>query len=192
MTKAGAADLQWTSVPRWTTPALPPAASYLACWFSDAARQQMAALLATGDPAVPVTSAGLGPGWDAGAEAELTRLLGACCTGVRIILAGPEARVMRAAALARQAGAVSEELVLLADEAATASNADGRHAGERHVAASDRRVYCVTCERPFGAIAALGELVTCPDCGARLTVDIRFSRAHAAYLGWPSGLDLHQ
>ena len=186
MTKAGAADLQWTSVPRWTRPVLPPAASYLACWFSHAARQQMAALLATADPAVPVTSAGLGPGWDAGAEAELTRLLGACCTGVRIILAGPEAVVMRAAALARQAGAVSEELVLLADEAAAASDTDGRRAGESHVATGDRQVYCVTCERPFGAVAALGELVTCPGCGARLTVDIRFSRAHAAYLGWPS------
>lgn len=189
MTKAGAADLQWTSVPRWTRPVLPPAASYLACWFSDAARQQVAALLATADPAVPVTTASLGPGWDARAEAELARLLVACCTGVRIILAGPEAVVMRAAALARRAGAVSEELVLLADEAATAGDGDGQHAGEHHVAAGDRRVYCVTCQRPFGAVAALGELVTCPGCEARLTVDVRFSRAHAAYLGWPTALD---
>src|SRR5262245_54111650 len=154
MTKAGAADLQWTSVPRWTGPVLPPAASYLACWFSDVARQQVAALLATADPAVPVTAAGLGPGWDARAEASLTRLLGACCTGVRIILAGPEAVVMRAAALARQVGAVSEELVLLADEAAGAG--DGQQSAEYHVAAGDRQVYCVTCQHPFGTVAALG------------------------------------
>lgn len=30
MTKAGAADLQWTSVPCWATPVLPPAASSIA------------------------------------------------------------------------------------------------------------------------------------------------------------------
>lgn len=196
MTKAGAADLRWTSMPRWRAPQLPPASSYLASWFGEAARRNVETLLATADPAVPVRRAALGPDLDTRARTELGKLLRGCVTGVRIILAGPEAVVMQAAALARDAGALSEELVLLADEArpgparTAGTDAEGReHAGEYHAGAGGRRVYCVTCQRPFSAVAALGEPVTCPRCAARLTVDPRFSRVHAAYLGWPSGPD---
>jgi len=176
------AGLEWTSVPRWPAPVLPAAASYLACWFGGQARRRVADLLARAGPRAPVTTGDFPARWDAGTEAGLARLLGECRTGVRIVLAGPEALVMRAQALARQLGATAEELVLLADEAAGTQYAAGPAA---------RRVFCVGCRRPFGVAAALGDVVTCPGCGAALTVDQRFSRPHAAYFGWPSGLDLH-
>ena len=47
MTKAGATDFQWTSMPRWRAAELPGAAFYIACWFGDAARQTVEGLLVT-------------------------------------------------------------------------------------------------------------------------------------------------
>jgi DNA-directed RNA polymerase subunit RPC12/RpoP len=123
---------------------LPSDASHLACWF--------------------------GGTWDADAEAELRGLLAGCVTGVRIVLAGPEAIVRQAAALARELGAIDEELVLVPEESA------------------GRRVFCSTCRRPFDATGGVGDIVTCPDCGSTLVVDRRFSPAHAAYYGWPSDM----
>jgi hypothetical protein len=181
------ADLQWTSVPRWRAPELPAAAAYLACWFGDPARAAVAQLLARARPVTTVTTAAFPAQWDAPTEAELARLLDRCRTGVRIVLAGPEATVMRAQALARAHGATAEELVLLADEAMTREGTVREYPAGR----SARRVFCVTCRHPFETVAALGELVTCPGCGAGLAVDYRFSRPHAAYFGWPSGLDRH-
>jgi hypothetical protein len=55
-----------------------------------------------------------------------------------------------------------------------------------------RRVFCATCRASFDAVAAHGDIVTCPGCAVGLAVDRRFSRPHAAYFGWPTGLDLHQ
>jgi dimethylamine monooxygenase subunit C len=179
------ADLQWTSVPRWRAPRLPAAASYLACWFGHQARGTVTGLLARARPGAAVTTAGFPARWDTATEAQLARLLGECRTGARIVMAGPEATVMRAAALARAQGATAEELILVADEAGQAEDA------ACCVGPAGRRVFCVTCRRPFEAVAALGELVTCPGCGAGLTVDHRFSRPHAAYFGWPAGLDRH-
>jgi dimethylamine monooxygenase subunit C len=166
--------LRWTSVPRWPAPVLPAAASYLACWFGGEGERKGRQLLAGADPDVPVHTAAFAARWDPAAEARLRRLIGDCFTGVRIILAGPEATVLCAAALASQLGAASEELVLLA-------------AGE-----GARRVFCATCRASFDVVAALDDLVTCPGCAARLTVDHRFSRPHAAYFGWPAGLDLYR
>jgi dimethylamine monooxygenase subunit C len=177
--------LEWTSVPRWRAPDLPAAASYLACWFGSQARAAVTELLARARPGARVTTGAFPARWDAATEAGLARLLRDCRTGVRIVLAGPEATVMRARALARAHGAVAEELVLLADEAAASGYA------AYCVGPAGRRVFCVTCRRPFDAVAALGELVTCPGCGAGLAVDHRFSRPHAAYFGWPRGLDRH-
>jgi hypothetical protein len=174
------ADLRWASAPRWRAPELPAAACYLACWFGEQARQQAEDLLATADPQVPVQRAGFAAQWSPAAEAELGQLIGECRTGVRIILAGPEAVVMRAMSLAREHGACSEELVPVAVEAT----------GEHVTGPAVRRVCCVTCGRPFDAVAALGGTVSCPGCAAVLTVDTRFSRSRAAYLGRPSGLDL--
>ena len=196
---AAAGDrLRWTSVPRWHVPELPAAASYLACWFGPAGRRQAEALLSAAAPDVPVRTAGFAGHWDTAAEAELRRLLGDCLAGVRIILAGPETVVMRAAALARQFGATSEELVLIATEAAGAAEAAGATvaagagSGEYVAGPAGRRVFCAACRKSFDVVAAMGGIVTCPGCATALIVDHRFSRPHAAYFGWPARLDLHR
>jgi len=199
--------LRWTSVPRWRVPELPAAASYLACWFGPAGQRQAEALLSAAPPDVPVRTAGFAAHWNPVAEAELRRLLADSFAGVRIIVAGPESVVLRAAALARQLGATSEELVLIADEAAEAAEAAkaagmadavraaeaGSPGGGAYVdGPAGRRVFCATCRQPFDAVAAMGGIVTCPGCATALIVDHRFSRPHAAYFGWPAGLDLHR
>lgn len=193
-TEAGADRLRWTSVPRWPAPELPAAASYLACGFGEAGGKAARDLLRDADPAVPVRAAVFADNWDPPAEARLRRLLGGCHAGVRIILAGPESVVLRAAAVARQLGATSEELVLLATETAAPATAGAVGPGSgRYVAGpAARRVFCAACRAPFDARAALGEVVTCPGCQAGLIVDCRFSRPHAAYFGWPTGLDRHR
>lgn len=179
------ARLEWSSVPRWSPPALPAAASYLACWFGDEAGRQARALLAGADSGVPARTAAFADRWDAATETELRRLIGACRTGVRIILAGPESIVMRSAALAKELGASDEELVPVAIEATEAAH-------PRITGIADRRVFCAGCRSSFDAVAAIGGKASCPGCGAELFVDSRFSRSHAAYFGWPTGLDLHQ
>lgn len=197
---AGGADavarerLRWTSVPRWRAPELPAAASYLACWFGAAGQRQAEALLSAAPPGVPVRTAGFAGHWDPAAEAGLRRLLADSFAGVRIILAGPESVVLRAAALARGLGATSEELVLIAAEAADAADAAGAAGpdGAYVDGPAARRVFCATCRQPFDAVAAMGGIVTCPGCATALIVDHRFSRPHAAYFGWPAGLDLHR
>ena len=136
-------------LPRWR---LPDAAAYLACSFGDEGKSRVTAL---------------------------RQLLENCCTGVRIVLAGPEAAVMRAVALARELGASGEELVLVADEA-------GDDGYVRQSAA--RSVFCASCQHVFDAVAAIGGVATCPRCGRGLIVDHRFSRPRAAYFGWPAGL----
>jgi hypothetical protein len=180
--------LEWTSVPRWCAAdavELPQAASYLAVWFGDQGRRHVAALLARADRGVPVRRAGFPGQWTSRTESELRRLVGGCFTGVRIVLAGPEVIVMRAMAIARELGASTEELMLLADEAGDLG------AGERAIGSViERRVYCAACRGVSRVTAAIGAAVTCRACGARLSVDRRFSRPHAAYYGWPAGLDL--
>ena len=176
-------------MPRWAVPALPAAASYLACWFGPAGRRRARALLAAAAPDVPVRTAGFPGHWDAAAEAELRGLLGDCLAGVRIILAGPESVVTaRRGPRAAARGATSEELVLIATE-----RRGGRAPAARYVdGPAGRRVFCAACRQPFDAVAALGGVVTCPGCATALIVDHRFSRPHAAYFGWPAGLDLHR
>jgi hypothetical protein len=184
--------LRWTSVPRWPAPVLPAAVSYLACWFGDLGERRARALLESADPEVPVRTAAFAAAWDPATEETLRRLVGMSFSGVRIILAGPEAVVLRAAAVARQLGAVTEELVLVPTEIAeTASDADPDVAV--YVSGpAPRRVFCAACRAAFDAVAALDDAVTCPGCAGELSVDHRFSRAHAAYFGWPAGLDLHR
>jgi DNA-directed RNA polymerase subunit RPC12/RpoP len=206
----GLPRLRWTSVPRWPAPVLPPAACYLACCFGTEGERRARALLSGAAPGVPVRVEAFARAWDGPADPgrpgdapggtgpRLRALLDACFTGVRVILAGPESVVMRAAAVARQCGAASEELILIATEATPAPGPDGTgpDGAERDGAGyvtgrAGRRVFCAGCRQPFDASAALGDVVTCPGCGGRLTVDHRFSRVHAAYFGWPSGPDPH-
>jgi len=186
---AANARLAWTSVPRWAAPALPAAASYLACWFGDEAGRRAQALLAGADPAVPIAAAGFAARWDAQTETELRRLIDGCRTGVRIILAGPESVVLQAIALVKALGATAEEIVSIATEAAS----DASDASDVYVSGvAARRVFCAACRRSFDAVAAIGGHVACPGCAAELIVDYRFSGPHAAYFGWPTGLDLHR
>lgn len=137
--------LRWTSVPRWPAdPALPPAASYLACWFGAAGEPLARSLLAKAAPGVPVRTEAFAARWDPpsadvprgtprpggrtgsgeeaappiGTDARLRAAFDEARAGVRIILAGPESLVMRAAAVAKRCGATSEELVLVAVEPA--------------------------------------------------------------------------
>jgi uncharacterized protein YndB with AHSA1/START domain len=180
-----AARLRWTSVPRWPVPELPAAACYLACCFGDAGERRARTLLETAGPGVPVRTETFADQWDAAVQATLGRLIDESFAGVRVILAGPESVVMRAAALAKRLGATSEELVLIAVD-----SPPGPSACVTGTAA--RRVFCAACRAAFDAVAALGEDVTCPGCAATLTVDRRFSRPHAAYFGWPAGLDPHR
>jgi hypothetical protein len=184
--------LRWTSVPRWTAPVLPAAASYLACWFGEAGERCTRVLLESAGPEVPVRTAAFTAAWDRATEEALRRLIGMSFSGVRINLVGPEAVVLRAAAVARQLGAVTEELVLVPTEIAeTAGDADPDLAG--YVSGpAPRRVFCAACRAAFDTVAALDGTVTCPGCAGALSVDHRFSRAHAAYFGWPAGLDLHR
>lgn len=205
--------LRWTSVPRWPAPALPPAASYLACCFGGEGERRARALLSGAGPHAPVRIEAFADRWGApgetdqagdaqdGTDARLRVLLGECVTGVRIILAGRETVVMRAAAVARQCGAASEELVLIAVEAARAPGAGDAPGAAgpaepdsaEHVAGrAGRRVFCAACRQSFDAFAALEEIVTCPGCDRRLIVDHRFSRSHAAYFGWPAGPGRHR
>lgn len=197
------ACLEWTSVPRWPFPELPAAASYLACWFGDEAAPRVRALLAGADRGAPVRMAAFPQRWDDAAEAELRRLIGECRMGVRIVLAGPESLVMRSVAIARQLGASDEELLPVAIEAATdatgvkitarSAERPGRGPSVTYVAGvTQRRVFCAPCRLTFDAVAAIGGTTACPGCAAELIVDYRFSRAHAAYFGWPAGLDLHR
>jgi dimethylamine monooxygenase subunit C len=208
-TRMASARLEWTSVPRWPSAELPAAASYLACWFGDLARPRVQELLAAADPGVSMRLAGFADRWDADAEEELLRLVGGCLTGVRIILAGPESIVMQAMAVARRLGASDEELVPVAIDARNAPVKITARSAERSAPSeappeagagnggyvsgiAGRRVFCAACRRSFDAVAAIGGSATCPECAAELIVDKRFSRPHAAYFGWPAGLDLHQ
>lgn len=203
------ARLEWTSVPRWTTPELPAAASYLACWFGDAAASLVRSLLADAGPDAgrpvgpdggpvagrPARFAGFPRRWDTAVESELRELIGDCRMGVRIIAAGPESLVLRVLAVARELGASDEELVLIATEGVEAVGAadPASAAGPGNVyGVAPRRVFCAPCRRAFDAVAAIGATTACPGCAAELVVDYRFSRPHAAYFGWPARLDLHR
>jgi hypothetical protein len=192
------ARLRWTSVPYWPRPELPPAASYLACCFGGAGERRARALLSGADPRTPVHVEAFADHWSTAGDANvdtdsrLRGLFGECLAGVRIILAGPESVVMRAAAVARQCGATSEELVLIATEAAQEPGAVAAVPAKYVAGPTSRRVFCANCRQAFDAVAALADLVTCPGCAAQLIVDHRFSRPHAAYFGWPASLDLHR
>jgi hypothetical protein len=206
------ARLEWTSVPRWTTPELPAAASYLACWFGDAAATLVRSLLAdagsdAGRPADPdgrpvagrpVRLAGFPRRWNDAVESELRELIGDCRMGVMIIAAGPESLILRVLAVARELGASDEELVLIPTEATEATEAVGTAgpdgtAGPGYIrGVAPRRVFCAPCRAAFDTVAAIGGTTVCPGCAAELVVDYRFSRPHAAYFGWPARLDLHR
>jgi predicted RNA-binding Zn-ribbon protein involved in translation (DUF1610 family) len=130
-------------------------------------------VLAVGAAADPVAAGSCRPGDryrllgdadDAGAvlDAELPRL----STGWRVLAVGsaPDARAVRAAALAR--GALDEEVVVWALDAG-----------------DEVRVHCGACHHRFDARA--GEQRPCPGCGVDLVVTDHDSRVHGTVLGAP-------
>jgi hypothetical protein len=85
--------------------------------------------------------------------------------GWRLMLAGPEADVMRLRAPAIQAGALPVEI-------------------REHVTAVDRRrVRCAHCRTIMEAEVGIGGSVVCGGCALTLSCHGHFSRRHAAYLG---------
>ena len=158
-----------TSVPRW----------------SDAAPDvdttgRDYALLAVGDPAVPiverwgqvlrqqdrtVTIHRAVPG-DESAVRWAQRHARSARVGWRFAVAGPEDDVMRACAAVRAAGAIEAEITA-------------------HATAGDqRRVLCTHCRTVTTTAAAVGGTTACPGCRRTLLVHHHFSRRHAAYMGF--------
>jgi hypothetical protein len=175
-------SLEWTSVPRWPSPELPPAASYLACWFGDEAGRQARALLAGADPGVPVRTAAFADRWDDATETELRRLIGE-------LGASDQELVPVAIEATRTSDTTDAEITARGAERSTPAEAE---TGGYIVGTAGRRVFCAGCRSSFDAVAAIRGTVACPGCAAELIVDYRFSRPHAAYFGWPTGLDLHR
>lgn len=97
---------------------------------------------------------------------QLQRDLGLAMVGVRILLAGPEADVYAARAVALGSGAVDSELLL------------------RVTGASERRVYCPHCAATTTAEVGIGGILDCSGCSRSLAVYHHFSRSTARYLGF--------
>jgi hypothetical protein len=120
----------------------------------------------------------LGDRWEAGATSPVWRLhapeasaevlaalgahVAAATVGWRLLVAGPEADVLAACAVATDGGALAAEI--------SAVMTDRRR----------RRVRCVHCAATTETEAPA---VTCPGCGRALRVEPSLSRRHAAYLG---------
>ncbi|GAA3392493.1 dimethylamine monooxygenase subunit DmmA family protein [Cryptosporangium minutisporangium] len=96
------------------------------------------------------------------ALAEQTRV---ATVGWRLLLAGPEADVLRARAVAITGGAVDAELTVVVTD-------DRR-----------RRVWCAHCGSTTEADVRAGDDLPCADCGRTLSVHAHVSRHRAAYLG---------
>ncbi|SHN75061.1 dimethylamine monooxygenase subunit DmmA family protein [Cryptosporangium aurantiacum] len=92
---------------------------------------------------------------------DLADQVGAATVGWRLMLAGPQADVLRARAVALAGGAVDAEVTVLVT--------DDRL----------RRVWCAHCETTTEA----ADDVVCAGCGRDLVVHAHVSRHRAAYLG---------
>ncbi|WP_411152526.1 dimethylamine monooxygenase subunit DmmA family protein [Streptomyces sp. A30] len=86
--------------------------------------------------------------------------------GWRLMLAGPQADVLRAHAEALRGGVLESEITVVVTE-------DAR-----------RRVWCVHCGATTVAEADLGDVVSCTGCGCSLFVYHHVSRLSAAHLGF--------
>lgn len=96
-------------------------------------------------------------------------------TGWRVLAVGPERDVAAVRSAALAAGALDEEVVLVATDAADPQ-------GTRV-----RPLFCGACHHRFDARVAVGDPVDCPSCRAALTVAAHHSRRHGAFLGAPTG-----
>ncbi|WP_146240029.1 dimethylamine monooxygenase subunit DmmA family protein [Prauserella flavalba] len=125
------------------------------------ARRWAAALTATGAP----VWAWHGDGATERALAELRDRLDGATVGWRLMLAGPEADVLRARSLAVERDAIDAEIRV-------------------HVCGTGRkRVWCAHCGGTTETECEAGQAVACANCGRGLLVHDHVSRRHAAYLG---------
>jgi dimethylamine monooxygenase subunit C len=102
-------------------------------------------------------------------EPVLSALRGQLATatvGWRLMVAGPQADVLRVHGEARLGGALDSEVVVVVT--------DDAH----------RRVWCSHCGATSGADVATGEVLDCAGCGRSLLVYHHVSRRAAAYLGF--------
>jgi dimethylamine monooxygenase subunit C len=158
-----------TSVPRW--PTTDPGVDRTGRAF---------AIMAFGPGAAPVAErwhrevARLGrPVWvrrvegaDDAVLTELDERVAAARVGWRLMLAGPQADVLAAYAVATRAGFLAAEIAVLVT--------DDRH----------RRVWCAHCDTTSLAEVATGDVTPCAGCGRSLLVYHHVSRRSAAYLGF--------
>lgn len=102
---------------------------------------------------------------DEDALGALAERLRAATVGWRLLLAGPEADVLRAHAVALDGGALDAELRILVT-------------GDRR-----RRVWCAHCAVTTEAAVRPDQHLPCAGCGRTLVVHPHVSRVRAAYLG---------
>lgn len=98
--------------------------------------------------------------------AELAQRVEAAWVGWRLMLAGPQADVLAARAVATRGGLLDAEITLVVT--------DDRH----------RRVWCSHCDTTTLAEVATGDVTGCSGCGRSLLVYHHVSRRNAAYLGF--------
>lgn len=155
-----------SSVPPAQSAPLPGRASeYLALSLGDAASAAAAAWLEQGAPAARRRHIAAAAA-DAGALAALTSHLAGAAVGIRVLLAGPQSEVYRAAAAAKEAGLVEEELSLAVTED------------------SGKRVFCPHCGTTTASQAPVGATLPCSGCRRQLEIYHHFSRRTASYLGF--------
>jgi dimethylamine monooxygenase subunit C len=124
-----------------------------------------AAWLEETDPGVP-TEQHSAPAAEREVLAAIQASLATAVVGVRVVFAGPEADVYAARAVALDAGACGDEIVLLI------------------TSAKQRRVYCPHCRTTSVTLAPLAGTVPCSGCSRTLMVYHHFSRRTARYLGF--------
>jgi dimethylamine monooxygenase subunit C len=160
--------LQHTSVPQWgaTPPAVPATA-------------RQVTVLGIGSTAEPVVrdwelacrARGLRPAVLLAGSAEeaspwLAAQLEGASVGWRLLVAGPEADVLRARSRALQSGAVPVEVLAFVTGVPV------------------RRVHCAHCRTETETGAAVGDTCPCAGCGRTLHVYHHVSRRLGAYLGY--------
>ena len=98
--------------------------------------------------------------------------LAGATVGLRFVVVGTGASVMRIRALVIEAGAIDAEVTVV------------QLGGEDGFAAMERDVFCSHCHTVTPATSRIDEMVICAGCDVELVVYHHFSRRHAAYLGY--------
>ncbi|MGY1593057.1 dimethylamine monooxygenase subunit DmmA family protein [Geodermatophilus sp. SYSU D00708] len=157
-----------TSVPRWPAadPGVDPAARSLTLFgFGAAGVDAVRRWLGQVPARTPVVATTTGAA-DAAVLAELARRVAASTVGWRLMLAGPEADVLAARAVALDGGLLDAEVRTL-------------------VTGTERkRVFCPHCRATTEADVPVGGETGCTGCGRRLFVYWHVSRRAGSYLGF--------